>query len=243
MATATRSSPSGRHPGRRGPDRLPLGRAGRLVNTYRGSSWIVPPVPVEHNAVAGFARTMKAAVSVPVIATGRIVDPADADAMIARGDCDACGMTRALITDPSMPGRARGGPVVHDLHRLQPGLHRPLPRRHPDRLHDQPVDRARGDAAAPHARSPAPGTVVVVGAGPGWRIRGRLRGRPWTPGGGVRARRGGGRSDAAGTGGVRPRRDRARHGAHRRGLAGGLRRCGWAARPASTRCWPSRPTA
>jgi 2,4-dienoyl-CoA reductase-like NADH-dependent reductase (Old Yellow Enzyme family) len=78
-------------------------------STYRGSSWIVPPSPVEHNAVAGFARRMKAAVGVPVIATGRILDPADADAMIARGDCDACGMTRALITDPTMPRRARAG--------------------------------------------------------------------------------------------------------------------------------------
>jgi 2,4-dienoyl-CoA reductase-like NADH-dependent reductase (Old Yellow Enzyme family) len=78
-------------------------------STYRGSSWIVPPSPVEHNAIAGFARRMKAAVGVPVIATGRILDPADADAMIARGDCDACGMTRALITDPSMPRRARAG--------------------------------------------------------------------------------------------------------------------------------------
>jgi len=78
-------------------------------STYRGSSWIVPPSPVEHNAIAGFARRMKAAVDVPVIATGRILDPASADAMIVRGDCDACGMTRALITDPSMPRRARAG--------------------------------------------------------------------------------------------------------------------------------------
>ena len=78
-------------------------------STYRGSTWIVPPVPVEHNAVSAFARRMKEAVGVPVIATGRIVEPADADAMIARGDCDACGMTRALITDPSMPSKARRG--------------------------------------------------------------------------------------------------------------------------------------
>ncbi|MDX6520688.1 MAG: hypothetical protein QOF08_1293 [Gaiellales bacterium] len=78
-------------------------------STYRGSSWIVPPAPVEHNAIAAFARRMKAAVGVPVIATGRILDPASADAMIARGDCDACGMTRALVTDPEMPGKAREG--------------------------------------------------------------------------------------------------------------------------------------
>jgi 2,4-dienoyl-CoA reductase-like NADH-dependent reductase (Old Yellow Enzyme family)/thioredoxin reductase len=77
--------------------------------TYRGSSWIVPPSPIEHNAILPFARRMKAASTVPVIATGRIVEAADANAMIERGDCDACGMTRAMITDPGMPDKARAG--------------------------------------------------------------------------------------------------------------------------------------
>src|SRR4051794_21955025 len=135
-------------------------------STYLGSSFIVPPVPVEHNAIAAFARVMKARVgSVPVIATGRIVDPADADAMVARGDCDACGMTRALITDPSMPRRAAAGEpftacigcnhgcIGHYHAGLQiactitpwTGHERTLPRPAP---------------------SDAPGTVVIVGAGP-----------------------------------------------------------------------------
>ena len=78
-------------------------------STYRGSSWIVPPAPVEHNAIAPFARTMRMAAAVPVIATGRIVEPADADRLIREGVCDATGMTRALITDPSMPSKARAG--------------------------------------------------------------------------------------------------------------------------------------
>ncbi|MDX6552317.1 MAG: hypothetical protein QOH74_805, partial [Gaiellales bacterium] len=66
-------------------------------STMRGSSWIVPPAPVEHDAIAPFARRMKQAVDVPVIATGRILEPADADRLISDGVCDACGMTRALI--------------------------------------------------------------------------------------------------------------------------------------------------
>ena len=121
---------------------------------------------------------MKAGVTVPVIATGRIVDPAQADAMIAAGDCDACGMTRAMITDPSMPSKARRGEPIHDLHRLQPGLHRPLPRGHPDRLHDQPVDRATSGGCPRPRADMAGGTVVVVGAGPaGARPRPAARGR------------------------------------------------------------------
>jgi 2,4-dienoyl-CoA reductase-like NADH-dependent reductase (Old Yellow Enzyme family) len=135
-------------------------------STYRGSSWIVPPVPVEHNAVAGFARTMKSAVTVPVIATGRIVDPADADAMIARGDCDACGMTRALITDPSMPGRAAAGQAFTTCIGCNQGCighyHAGIPIActiNPWTGYESTLPRPTPD--------PSPGTVVVVGAGPG----------------------------------------------------------------------------
>jgi pyruvate/2-oxoglutarate dehydrogenase complex dihydrolipoamide dehydrogenase (E3) component len=46
-----------------------------------------------------------------LIATGRIVEPADADAFIAAGGADAVGMNRALITDPDMPRKAREGRV------------------------------------------------------------------------------------------------------------------------------------
>jgi 2,4-dienoyl-CoA reductase-like NADH-dependent reductase (Old Yellow Enzyme family)/thioredoxin reductase len=134
-------------------------------STYRGSSWIVPPVPVEHNAVAGFARRMKASVTVPVIATGRIVDPADADAMIARGDCDACGMTRALITDPSMPLRAAAGEPFTACIGCNQGCighyHAGIPIActiNPWTGHEATLPRPQ--------RAQQPGTVVVIGAGP-----------------------------------------------------------------------------
>ncbi len=134
-------------------------------STYLGSSFIVPPVPVEHNVVAGFARRMKARVDVPVIATGRIVDPADADAMIARGDCDACGMTRALITDPSMPRRAAAGEPFTTCIGCNQGCighyHAGLPIActiNPWTGHERTLPRP--------SRDPRPGTVVVVGAGP-----------------------------------------------------------------------------
>jgi len=134
-------------------------------SSYRGSSWIVPPVPVEHNTIAAFARRMRAAVTVPVIATGRIVDPADADAMIGRGDCDACGMTRALITDPSMPRRAREGSAFTTCIGCNQGCighyHAGLPIActiNPWTGHESTLPRPK--------QAPDPGTVVVVGAGP-----------------------------------------------------------------------------
>jgi 2,4-dienoyl-CoA reductase-like NADH-dependent reductase (Old Yellow Enzyme family)/thioredoxin reductase len=134
-------------------------------STYRGSSWIVPPSPVEHNAVAGFARRMKASVGVPVIATGRILDPADADAMIARGDCDACGMTRALITDPAMPRRARAGETFTACIGCNQGCighyHAGIPIActiNPWTGHEARLPRP--------AAVERPGTIVIVGAGP-----------------------------------------------------------------------------
>jgi 2,4-dienoyl-CoA reductase-like NADH-dependent reductase (Old Yellow Enzyme family) len=134
-------------------------------STYRGSSFIVPPVPVEHNAVAGFARRMKAAMGVPVVATGRIVDPADADAMIARGDCDACGMTRALITDPSMPRRAAAGEQFMTCIGCNQGCighyHAGVPIActiNPWTGHEARMRRP--------VKADAQGTIVVVGAGP-----------------------------------------------------------------------------
>ena len=76
-------------------------------STYRGSTGIVPPPPVEESAIAGFAAPFQ--VGPPLIATSRIVDPAAADRLIADGVAEAVGMTRALITDPDMPRKAADG--------------------------------------------------------------------------------------------------------------------------------------
>ena len=170
-------------------------------STYRGSTWIVPPCRSSTTRSSAFARRMKEAVGVPVIATGRIVEPADADAMIARGDCDACGMTRAMITDPSMPSQ---GP----------------PRRAPHRAASA-ATRAASATTTPGCRSPAPSTrgpasrrrlprptaggdgqtVVIVGAGPAGAAAAALRPGLRAPGGGLRGDGRGRRPDAP-----RPRR-------------------------------------
>ncbi len=76
-------------------------------STYRGSTGIVPPPPVEEGAIAGYAAPFR--VGPPLIATSRIVDPAAADRLVADGVADAVGMTRALITDPDLPRKAAEG--------------------------------------------------------------------------------------------------------------------------------------
>ncbi len=112
-------------------------------------------------------RRMQAATpDVPVMALGRITDPAEAQAIVLRGDAALVGLARALVTDPAWPlkaarGRARdirycvscnscwrtiieGKPLACDNN----------PRvAHPDELDDH----------LPATASPA--RIVVVGAG------------------------------------------------------------------------------
>jgi 2,4-dienoyl-CoA reductase-like NADH-dependent reductase (Old Yellow Enzyme family) len=75
-------------------------------STYAGSSWIVPPPPLERAAIGDPLDVVRPAVDVPVIATTRVVDLVDAEAMVASGRADAVGMTRALIADPELVAKA-----------------------------------------------------------------------------------------------------------------------------------------
>jgi 2,4-dienoyl-CoA reductase-like NADH-dependent reductase (Old Yellow Enzyme family)/thioredoxin reductase len=76
-------------------------------SSYVGSTRIVPPPPVETSAIAAPARSL--AGRLPLIATSRVVDPEEADRLVAEGVADAVGMTRALISDPELPRKAFGG--------------------------------------------------------------------------------------------------------------------------------------
>lgn len=66
---------------------------------------IVTAVP--RGVFAYLARGIREVVSVPVIASHRINDPAVARTLIAEGCCDMVAMGRALIADPQLPEKAR----------------------------------------------------------------------------------------------------------------------------------------
>ncbi len=74
-----------------------------------GAIHIVPPMIVDNAYVAPFAAAVKAAVTVPVFVGGRINQPQDAEKIIAAGQADMCGMTRAMICDPEMSAKAAAG--------------------------------------------------------------------------------------------------------------------------------------
>jgi 2,4-dienoyl-CoA reductase-like NADH-dependent reductase (Old Yellow Enzyme family) len=77
--------------------------------TLGGAVHIVPPMYEQNGYLAPFAARVKTSTGLPVIVTGRINQPQDAEAIIATNQADLCGMTRALICDPKMPQKARNG--------------------------------------------------------------------------------------------------------------------------------------
>jgi 2,4-dienoyl-CoA reductase-like NADH-dependent reductase (Old Yellow Enzyme family)/thioredoxin reductase len=76
-----------------------------------GSVHVVPPMEIPHAYVAPKAGTLRAAVGLPVLVAGRINQPQLAEAVLAAGQADMCGMTRAMISDPEMANKAREGRV------------------------------------------------------------------------------------------------------------------------------------
>lgn len=77
--------------------------------TTGGAVHIVPPMSHASGYLADEAAVIRASLRVPVFVTGRINQPQAAEAIIASGKADMCGMTRALICDPEMPGKAQSG--------------------------------------------------------------------------------------------------------------------------------------
>ncbi len=79
--------------------------------TLAGAIHIAPPMSIANAYVAPFAAAMKRTVSRPVIVAGRINQPHEAEKVLASGQADVCGMTRAMICDPRMPEKAAQGAV------------------------------------------------------------------------------------------------------------------------------------
>ena len=137
------------------------------------STWIVPPPPLPDDALEGPLARMRAAVDVPLIGTGGVDDARRRGAARGRrrgrrGRHDARADRRPDAGGQGGGGTRRGGAR---LRRLQPGLHRPLPRRRADRLPGQPAHRPRAHPARARRRRGA-----AAGRGRGRRPGGR-RGR------------------------------------------------------------------
>jgi 2,4-dienoyl-CoA reductase-like NADH-dependent reductase (Old Yellow Enzyme family)/thioredoxin reductase len=131
-------------------------------STYLGSVGIVPPPPVEENAVARHAEAFR--LGPPLIANSRIVDPERADGLIGDGAVDAVGMTRALIADPELPVKAGAGrPILRCI-----GCNTCIAHYHAGTTIACAVNPRTGRERTLPAATPETGRrrLVVVGAGP-----------------------------------------------------------------------------
>ena len=79
--------------------------------TVGGAVHIAPPMAFAPGYVAPDAASFRKLLNIPVFVAGRINQPQEAEAIIASGKADVCGMTRAMIADPEMPNKAQVGAV------------------------------------------------------------------------------------------------------------------------------------
>ena len=77
--------------------------------TLGGAVHIAPPMAYRSAYLARDAGRFRKALGIPVFVAGRINQPHEAEAVLAEGSADVCGMTRALICDPEMPAKAEEG--------------------------------------------------------------------------------------------------------------------------------------
>ncbi|MBW2028909.1 MAG: FAD-dependent oxidoreductase [Deltaproteobacteria bacterium] len=121
---------------------------------------------VPSKAFVYLAQGIKSAVSVPVIASNRINDPALGEEIIRNGEADMVTMARALLADPELPNKAREG-KAHLIYRCiacNQGCF--------DRIFQyKPVTclvnpRAGLEKELEIAPAPNPRKVLVIGGGP-----------------------------------------------------------------------------
>ena len=73
----------------------------------RAEHW--PPTPAQHGLFVHLAAGIRSVVELPVFTVGRITDPVQAERILADGEADMVGMTRAHIADPDLIAKLRGG--------------------------------------------------------------------------------------------------------------------------------------
>jgi len=80
-----------------------------FINVSTGGLQVIAPMyfPVGHSVYQ--ASAIKQVVDVPVMAVGRIIDPVQAEKILAEGHADLLCMNRAIICDPEFPKKAREG--------------------------------------------------------------------------------------------------------------------------------------
>ena len=80
---------------------------GGTISTFRSRGWNIPSAYYGLGTFVSLAGRIRSVVKTPVIVTGRIVTPDQAEQVLQSGAADLIGMTRALIADPDLPAKAK----------------------------------------------------------------------------------------------------------------------------------------
>lgn len=139
-------------------------------NTDRGILHSASHTPHEPAVNLPFAAAIKAAVRVPVIASGRI-EPKTGDAAIAAGKLDFLAMGRKLLADPELPNKLAAGRTED----IRPCIYcytciSAIYLRQPVRCAVNPhigIEHRRGSNPSVIKSAAKPRHIVVIGAGPG----------------------------------------------------------------------------
>lgn len=73
---------------------------------------MIPPMAFPEGVFLEYARRIKAAVGIPVIAVGRLSNPSVAARALADGACDLVAIGRGMIADPEWAEKARAGKAI-----------------------------------------------------------------------------------------------------------------------------------
>ena len=83
---------------------------------YASIKAVIPVAGMMPGCYVNNAAEIKKAVSIPVIAVGRINDPLIAESIIASGKADLCTMARASLADPDLPKKTKEGRYDEIIH-------------------------------------------------------------------------------------------------------------------------------
>ena len=140
---------------------------GSSAETYPGEAAAVPDMSFPVALYCPLAAAIKKVVRVPVIATGRINEPAVAERVLREGQADLCVMTRAQIADPDFPNKAREGRLddIRPCFGYNEGcIDRIYTGKGVTCVHNAVIGRETVWAELPRAN--APKKVIIIGGGP-----------------------------------------------------------------------------
>jgi 2,4-dienoyl-CoA reductase-like NADH-dependent reductase (Old Yellow Enzyme family)/thioredoxin reductase len=145
-------------------DYLNVAAGTNLHRVTRATHW--GPTPLPHGAYVPMAAAIKRAVRIPVFTTGRVTDPAMAEAILAEGKADMVGMTRAHLADPDLVRKLMEGRPedVRPCVGANVCIASVMGGRHVRCIHNP--EAGREAAWGPAMPAPKPRHVVVIGGGP-----------------------------------------------------------------------------